>query len=415
MGLVRRVLGEIRLFVTISFIFTTGLLLNCCQCVFLIFSVLGTRGLHDYRMISNRLSWAFGSLLVFLLEKCNRTKIHFSGAEEFWNASNHNSIYICNHVSFCDWAVLLFICYRRGSLGPLRFFAKQALKMLPGVGWAAYLHDYFFLKRSWASDSNQLHSHFQSFITTKNDLSLAMFPEGTFSDHTSRPLVYASQAFAESKGLPKHEYLLVPRTKGFVNSVQELRGLLTEIVDVTIVFVGDDDEFYDEDDKYHKMKSEELLQMRGNQKSLANRKRKKTAQYASYYPLLDAERTIPDVVDMMNNYEPHDIYVHIRTYDVNSLPLDDAGLSTWLHSRWAEKDELLRHFHENGEFPGENYMVPTDAMDLMRFLWLWLAIGAAVAYGLKSVGSLYALIWAIGAVGVMVLGCMVAAFWLKNK
>jgi hypothetical protein len=65
-----------------------------------------------------------------------------------------------------------------------------------------------------------------------------LFPEGTFTDQTTIELVHSSQKFAAEKGWPVHQHVLVPRTKGFLLTVNGLRGHAEHVCDMTFVFKG---------------------------------------------------------------------------------------------------------------------------------------------------------------------------------
>jgi hypothetical protein len=43
--------------------------------------------------------------------------------------------------------------------------------------------------------------------------------------------------------------------------------------------------------------------------------------------------------------------IHVKRYNISDLPTDDEELSNWLLQRWVEKDELIKGFMKNGEFP----------------------------------------------------------------
>ncbi|KAI0226419.1 hypothetical protein L0F63_002167 [Massospora cicadina] len=43
---------------------------------------------------------------------------------------------------------------------------------------------------------------------------------------------------------------------------------------------------------------------------------------------------------------PGQIHVHVRRFKVADLPRDEDRFSTWLQTRWQEKDDLLDHFYK---------------------------------------------------------------------
>jgi hypothetical protein len=77
-------------------------------------------------------------------------------------------------------------------------------------------------------------------VTTKSNLWLAIFPEGTFVDDTPKDaaLVPAAIEFCKANGLPVHQHLLVPRYKGLLKATTLLRGHAKYVIDATMVFSG---------------------------------------------------------------------------------------------------------------------------------------------------------------------------------
>ena len=49
---------------------------------------------------------------------------------------------------------------------------------------------------------------------------------------------------------------------------------------------------------------------------------------------------------------PKRIHVYIRRYRIPDIPFQNENVfSQWLFARWVEKDEMLAHFYQNGQFP----------------------------------------------------------------
>jgi hypothetical protein len=49
---------------------------------------------------------------------------------------------------------------------------------------------------------------------------------------------------------------------------------------------------------------------------------------------------------------PKKINIHVRRFRVSDIPKDnDQAFNKWVLDRWAEKDELMAHFYQNGCFP----------------------------------------------------------------
>jgi hypothetical protein len=121
------------------------------------------------------------------------------------------------------------------------------------------------------------------------------FVEGT----RVRPAKLArSQAYAREHGMKELHHVLVPRTKGFVASVQNLRGHVTAVYDLTIGY----------------------------------------------------ENGVPTLWQWIKGYVRR-VHLHVRRYPVESLPVEEEPLSAWLVERFEEKDRLLESYYRSGSFP----------------------------------------------------------------
>ena len=48
-------------------------------------------------------------------------------------------------------------------------------------------------------------------------------------------------------------------------------------------------------------------------------------------------------------------HAHYRRFAIGDIPLHDPeAFDAWLYERWAEKAELLEHFHAHGQFPAQD-------------------------------------------------------------
>ena len=97
--------------------------------------------------------------------------------------------------------------------------------------------------------------------------------------------------------VPKTTHLF-PRTKGFVASVQSLRGHVDAVYDLTIGYVGG----------------------------------------------------VPTLWQWIKGYV-RKVHLDVRRYAIDTMPEDGEGLSDWLIKRFEEKDLRLDHFYVNGAFP----------------------------------------------------------------
>ncbi len=340
----RRFLGIFRLFFFFSFIFIFGLSFNFLSLLIFPLRYFGP-GISDYRAIQNRLQWIFNGFLVLLFEKFSGVRFHFSGeALNFWENLT-NSIYICNSTGSADFLILLAIAIRRSwsPAGSMRFLFHNSsianfVSSSPGLGWTRKFHEDFFAREISKPKLQQLREYFQEFRNSRSDISLAIFPEFGSIDQN-----ICSTEFLRS---PIH-------SGGFLTALDELTGIVREICDITIVQIGED-----EDDDFNDVASDSWF----------------SRSFASYLPLGDSERRSPSLSHFFAGSAPQQIYIHITNHPIESLPLTNPERRDWLIERFRAKNDLIRAFHDEGEFPDENYNYPLDAISLLRFFWFWIFV-----------------------------------------
>ncbi|KAJ6921917.1 1-acyl-sn-glycerol-3-phosphate acyltransferase 2 [Populus alba x Populus x berolinensis] len=142
-----------------------------------------------------------------------------------------HALVICNHRSDIDWLVGWVLAQRSGCLGSALAVMKKSSKFLPVIGWSMWFSEYLFLERSWAKDENTLKSGLQRLKDFPRPFWLALFVEGT---RFTLPKLLAAQEYAGSQGLPIPRNVLIPRTKGFVSAVSNMRSFVPAIYDVTL-------------------------------------------------------------------------------------------------------------------------------------------------------------------------------------
>ncbi|MDE3245134.1 MAG: acyltransferase [Acidobacteriota bacterium] len=206
-----------------------------------------------------------------------------------------NAIVVANHRAYSDILMLLCLGARKGRLGDMKWFVKDVLKYLPGVGWGMLFLDCIFVKRDWTADRASIEKVFAKVKRNNISIWLMSFLEGTRL--TPRKLV-SSQRYMASLNLAPTSFVMVPRTKGFVASVRGLGSHLQAIYDVTIAHEGP------------VLKLWELV--KGN---------------------------------------PRNVHLHVRRFSVQELPLKDSALAEWAIQLFAEKEKLLEQFQESGAFP----------------------------------------------------------------
>ena len=218
-------------------------------------------------------------------------RVEYSGDEI---PPEENVILVANHQQMTDITFLMAFAKSKNRLGDMKWFVKDVLKYVPGVGWGLYLIGNFFVKRSWSEDQESIEQTFAGIIQDNIPVWLISFVEGT---RITEAKAESSRKYAREKGHPEFQHVLLPRTKGFVASMQGLRHYIDAVYDVTIG-----------------------------------------------YPV-----GVPSLWQFIKGQVTR-AHMHVRRFPVAELPEDPGELSQWLIERFAEKDKLLDGFYRDGHF-----------------------------------------------------------------
>lgn len=212
--------------------------------------------------------------------------------------AGENVLVLPNHQTMADVMLLICLAWRCGRLGDTKFFVKDVARFLPGPGWGMWFLDFIFVERNWAQDEAEILRLFDKFKRDDIPLFLVSFLEGT-----RRTAAKATDArrYAEERGLVVPERTLVPRTKGFVATVQGLRSHLDAVYDLTIAY-----------------------------------------------------ETHP-APSLTNCFEGRvrRVDIEVRRHPIAELPVEAEALAAWARARFVEKDEALAFHAEHGHFAGE--------------------------------------------------------------
>lgn len=293
-----------------------GLVLGALSFAFLIFVLnpiqmasvlLRPLSLPAFRAVNRWCARTIWGLWVVMGERMNGIDVRVTGDRI---PAQENGLVLANHQGMADVLALLCFAFRGGRLGDLKFFVKEPLKYVPGPGWGMQFLDCVFVKRDWAQDRDEIHRLFEKYKREQIPLYLVSFLEGT--RRTPKKLL-KSQEFARSRGLPIPEHTLVPRTRGFVATMNGLREHLDAVYDLTIA-----------------------------------------------YPAFT-----PTLVDCFGARVAQ-LQLHVRRYSIDALPKDDDALTAWVLARFQEKDALLAGREKEGTFPGEPWSERARLGDLFR-------------------------------------------------
>ncbi|MEE2755208.1 MAG: lysophospholipid acyltransferase family protein [Myxococcota bacterium] len=215
-----------------------------------------------------------------------------------------------NHQSVADIMVMLCFAWRCGRIGDMKWFVKDILKWIPGPGWGMYMIDCIFLKRNWARDKQDVLDLFSKFKRNDIPVFLVSFLEGT---RATPEKLKKSQEYARKSNLPIPQATLVPRTKGFVATMQGLGDHLDAVYDLSMGYPDG----------------------------------------------------VPSFVDCFLR-KVRRVDIHVTRYPINAFEMSDEKLSDWVFARYREKDQLMVDYKANGAFPGEVNYGPIYPLDYFR-------------------------------------------------
>lgn len=210
-----------------------------------------------------------------------------------------NVVLISNHQTMGDIQVLFFLARSKHRLGDLKWFVKDPIKYVPGIGWGMLFLACIFVKRNWTADRAGIERTFATVIGEDLPLWVVSFSEGT---RRTAAKVAISKRYAQKASLTPTDHVMVPRTKGFVATVTGLREHCDAVYDVTIGYPGP---------------------------------------------------TPPSVWEMACGTAKR-FTIHVKRYPMSDLPHSDDLLSGWLIARFLEKDERMAVFTQTGRFPEDD-------------------------------------------------------------
>lgn len=263
------------------FVLIFGLLIivNVFQTASLILLPFSRKAFRSFNRFCANSWWG---LCVICAEKVYGTRLILSGDTL---PPRENAIVIVNHQDMSDIFLVMMLALTKERLGDLKFFVKDVLKYVPGVGWGMLFLDCIFVKRNWEADKDKISEVFSKFQAEKIPIWLVSYVEGT---RFSKAKMLRSQGYANEHSLPILSHVLLPRTKGFVASVQGLHGHVTAIYDLTIAHAGG----------------------------------------------------VPSLWDIITG-RVREFHMRIKRYEIDTLPEDPGALTAWLMERFVEKDAWL--------------------------------------------------------------------------
>lgn len=159
-----------------------------------------------------------------------KPEIHWIDRDEV--STDHWYLVVSNHQSWTD--ILLLQSYLYGTIAPLKFFTKQQLIWVPGVGQAMYVLGFPYVKRVTKA---QIRANPK--LKNADRESIAEACEG-FKNHPTCVLnfIEGTRRTAEKQQRQNSEfqYLLRPKIGGIEYVLSDMQDYLHKLIDVTIVY-----------------------------------------------------------------------------------------------------------------------------------------------------------------------------------
>jgi len=287
----KRLWRNLRVSIPVAFWFAVLIVLNLTQTLSLVIKPISPSIFRRFNRWCASFWW--GGCVVFA-DRFNGTRIIVSGEDL---PTDENVLVVSNHQQMPDITTIMALARGKGRLGDLKFFVKHAIKWVPGVGWGMQFLNCPFLERDWSADRKKINATFATLVNERVPMWLVSFVEGT---RATQAKILASAEWAVERGIEPTRHVLIPRTKGFVASVEGLGEHLNAVYDFTIGYV----------------------------------------------------EGVPSLWQFITG-RVNRIHVHVRRFPVDELPEIETELKQWLLDRFYEKDALLEEYYETGAFPAK--------------------------------------------------------------
>jgi lysocardiolipin and lysophospholipid acyltransferase len=261
-----------------------------------------------------------------------------------------------------DWVVGWCLLHRSGALGSAKCIFKKILGVIPILGWSFAMSESVFLARKWDTDQERLERGFKVLHEYEQPWTFGIFPEGT---RAAPGKIAESQAYARKQGLPVLEHVLLPRKRGFVSTVQNLRDSADAVYDITI-----------------------------------------------QHP---CPGVLACITGAFREGESREVHIEVKRHAMDTLPLKDEELGNWCLERFVEKDTVLAHCKAKGQFKTPVVDIPQRrSCVIFSAMWIVVVLTLSGCVVLKAVsGSTF---WSrfAGVVTFMIMAMAITALQMSK-
>ncbi|KAI8611118.1 hypothetical protein BC830DRAFT_685493 [Chytriomyces sp. MP71] len=274
---------------------------------------------------------------------CGHQRIILSGD---WRRliSIKRAIVFGNHQSYMDWWYIAILAHYTRNTSNVVFLLREVFSYIPVAGLCSHLVGFIFLRQDWATDAPRLERGLRGIPARSADpVWLVLFPEGGFPHpvNYAKARTYIAKAEAAGGGtlyVPRMpEYVVLPRNKGIRGCIDNLNpgirdgaaaseatpllestgGNVDTLVDLTIGF-------------------------------LPSPRFRETGLYPGdafnpFKVLCIGGSKVLSTVCIDTRIVPS----HLSEAVIRS---NEQQFDVWLKKLWEGKDNLMKHFEQNGTF-----------------------------------------------------------------
>lgn len=277
-----------------------------------------------YRKICYYLAYLHWSQFTFLGQWWSGSDcvLYLENVSDFKYFGKEHVLVIMNHKYDIDWLLTWIVCERLGMIAGTKVYAKNSLRYVPLLGWAWIFVETIFLKRDFEKDKPKIIADLTAIAEYPKEypVTMLLFPEGTrFTEEKHEK----SLEVARKKGLPLLQHHLLPRAKGFVVSIQALKGKFPAILDLTLGICNSPDK--------------------------------------------------PNLMSVIRG-KPIRSELHVRRLPLENVPAEDESCTKYLFDIFENKDKMFEHFSQTGSFQGKGTRIEIKRRYWDLIVWLMWAI-----------------------------------------
>ena len=142
----KRFIGLIKAVPALILLFATLIVLNLVQTASLVLLPFSRKTFRAFNRWCANFWWGWCVSAARLL---HGVRIEVTGDPV---PDRENALVLANHQQMPDITFLMFCARSKDRLGDMKWFVKDLIKYVPGVGWGLLFLDCPFVKRNWAAD-----------------------------------------------------------------------------------------------------------------------------------------------------------------------------------------------------------------------------------------------------------------------